>query len=377
MPAVQLHCPHCGGLFQIDDSLGGQHVGCPLCASVVAIPELHPAPAAGPPPPPPPEFAGEPPAEEAYQLGCPHCGGLFQVTQAMGGQEISCPHCYTAVLLPELGSPPPSLPQGEYVPYPPEAPSPFESPPFPAGPAPSVGAYSEPGPADLWNSQAPQGATEPAFFQPAPFEPAPSQPAFQPAPLQTFPAPQAETAGETLEDLLPPGAVSRKAEKEPKPRAEKEKSLPDTKKKKAKKPVAPAPTEPAATDVDELLPPGAPSKKEIPEQKREVAEVEELLPPAVETPKKNAPIPLGDDGAGRKPGVAADGSVLIPTDDGQLIALREPVKTVEVQGREIELRRLTPEEKEQRRFRRNLFVAGFGLLFLIVTMIIMALAGGI
>jgi hypothetical protein len=56
--------------------------------------------------------------------------------------------------------------------------------------------------------------------------------------------------------------------------------------------------------------------------------------------------------------------------------VREPVKKVMAGGREIELRRLAPEEKERRRFRRNLIVAGLGLVALIVTMLVMGLRGG-
>jgi hypothetical protein len=70
--------------------------------------------------------------------------------------------------------------------------------------------------------------------------------------------------------------------------------------------------------------------------------------------------------------------VLIPSEGGGYIALREPTKTVTARGREIELRRLTPEEKEQRRFRRNVVVAGLGLAFLIVALVVMGfLRGGI
>lgn len=394
MPAVQLHCPHCGGLFQIDDSLSGQHVACPLCGSVVAIPELAPAGASGPPPPPPLEYSEAPsPTEETYQLGCPTCGGLFQATPSMGGQEISCPHCYSPVLLPDLGPPPASLPQGAYAPYPPEPTvypeAPYQEPPFPeaSGASPYTDVFTprtRPNSPQFWETTpeyapaAPQWQEpSPAMYQPATFEPATQQSAaFQPATFQ--PAPQPEFSED---DLLPPSAASREPASESSPSPAVPPTAPGKKKKKAKTKPSPAPAQTAETELDELLPPGiAPRAKQDATQQR--SDVEELLPPTAETPRRNdrrESDSSPEDAAqaeGKRKG-DAEGPVLLPTEDGEVIALREPVKTVVVGGREVELRRFTPEERERRRFRKNLFVAGFGLIFLIVTMIIMAIAGGL
>ena len=58
MSASQFHCPHCTGVFQIDPSMVGQQVACPHCQAAVVIP------AEGPPPPnvgPPPPNVGPPP----------------------------------------------------------------------------------------------------------------------------------------------------------------------------------------------------------------------------------------------------------------------------------------------------------------------------
>lgn len=68
----------------------------------------------------------------------------------------------------------------------------------------------------------------------------------------------------------------------------------------------------------------------------------------------------------------ADGSVVIPTDDGKYVALREPVKTVGKGSQERELRVLTPEEKQKRRFVRNVIVYTIGLVILIVTFALLA-----
>jgi hypothetical protein len=270
MAAVQLHCPHCGGLFQIDETLAGQHVSCPLGLAVVAIPDLSPAAA-----PPPPEFVEPPPAtEEAQQLGCPVCGGLFQVTRSLAGRQVSCPHCFTAVLVPEIPAPPAMSTSGGW-----------------GGPTPEV-----------------------------------------------------ETAPRHVADARQAAEQSRPVE------------------------------------LDELLPPSAPRKPHG-ETKRE-KNVEEPLPLAAEKSPITRPAAEAEKTTARpapsqqRPEASAAQPVLIPTDDGSYISLREPVKTVAIRGREIELRRLSPEEKERRRFRRNLVVAGVGLLALIITMLVMGLRGG-
>lgn len=53
------------------------------------------------------------------------------------------------------------------------------------------------------------------------------------------------------------------------------------------------------------------------------------------------------------------------------LAFREPVKTIRSGGAEIELRRLTPEERRLRRARRNLLflVVGAALLVALVTLL--------
>jgi DNA-directed RNA polymerase subunit RPC12/RpoP len=273
MAAVQLHCPHCGGLFQIDETLAGQHVSCPLCLGVVAIPELVPPLAA-----PPPEFIEPPPApEEAQQLGCPVCGGVFQVTRDMAGMQVSCPHCSTAVLLPEAPSPP------------------------------AVGASA------AWSDATAGLETPPPLFQ---------EPAAATAP------PIVETTPAAPRPPVDPFSSSVAA------------------------------TKPAEKDVEDLLPPAA----------------EKPDAPVVE---HDAEAPRADDErAARRQAAAPTKPVLIPTEDGAYIALHEPVKKVAAGGREIELRRLSPEEKERRRFRRNLVVAGLGLFLLIVAMLVMGLRGG-
>ena len=42
----------------------------------------------------------------AMQFSCPHCGGLFQVNSSLGGQQVSCPHCRGVVMLPAMAGHP-------------------------------------------------------------------------------------------------------------------------------------------------------------------------------------------------------------------------------------------------------------------------------
>lgn len=59
-------------------------------------------------------------------------------------------------------------------------------------------------------------------------------------------------------------------------------------------------------------------------------------------------------------------AVLIETEDGGYVALREPVKTVGTGANERELHVLTPEQKAKRRIIRNLVVFSVGLTVLFV-----------
>src|SRR5688500_17991719 len=141
MPAVAIHCPLCTGVIQIDSSYAGQQVTCPLCQGLLSIPDesvlLGDAPqhVPGPPPELPPGGYPGPPGPELVQLGCPICGGEFQVPLEMSGQQVGCPHCNNLVTLPHFGPQVGPQPVPEYVgPYipasaiepqvPPPAPSP-------------------------------------------------------------------------------------------------------------------------------------------------------------------------------------------------------------------------------------------------------------
>ena len=145
-PLLHFQCPHCTGVFQVDPATAGQQVTCPTCSGVVTIGAIAPPEEAASDLSPPTQNAahsgindlsdsGEPlaptsgaahtteavdtvaPASTASapgeQLGCPHCGGAFQVTADMAGQQMGCPHCGGVVTIPGPTAPgSPVVPEG-------------------------------------------------------------------------------------------------------------------------------------------------------------------------------------------------------------------------------------------------------------------------
>lgn len=58
---------------------------------------------------------------------------------------------------------------------------------------------------------------------------------------------------------------------------------------------------------------------------------------------------------------------MIPTEDGKYVALRDPVKRViTAGGGEMELRKLSEEEKASRRMRKNIVMAIGGAIVLLI-----------
>ncbi|MFM2096171.1 MAG: hypothetical protein RIS70_3295 [Planctomycetota bacterium] len=250
MAEVQISCPLCSSLLEVDVSASGMQIECPGCQGVIVVPDLSElqedasfgSHAVGN------DAAG---SEEAIaELGCPHCQGLFQVTQEMEGAEVACPHCQQVVTVPAISEAPP-----EEVTSAPPLTAPAQSSPQPPSPS-----------------------------QPAPSQPAPSQPATsQPATSQ--------------------------------------------------------PAMPVATGATSMS--GG--------------------------PMQGAP---GSESVAEKPGKQRE-TVVIPTEDGDYVAVREPVKTVGKGSEEIELRRLSPEERLQRRRVTNAIMIFFCLTILILVFMLL------
>jgi len=306
MSAVQFHCPLCDGLFQVDDSLAGIEVNCPHCQGLVTVPDF----AAAPP---------MPPAVETLELNCPICAGPFQVTPDMSGQEVACPHCHQTVAVPDLGF---------HAPLPPSfAPPP---PPPPSGP------------------MLPPGIDAASMYPPG-FAPSPS-----------VPPPQIPVGKATTTDWPP----ARTGDAWP-PQRENERPL-----QPSSRPI-PA-TKPQRPSVDPMLPPGVSTPRPTPS-----SAPDPMLPPSTgapaRTPESSDLLPPGASGAAsseRVPLPAAiptrsKDTVLIPTERG-LVGVHEPVKTIQHRGQEVELRKLTPEEKSRRRIVRNAILFTFCVIALIV-----------
>lgn len=141
MNPLPMQCPLCAGTIQIDPAHAGQQVACPLCQGVMVLPppEFFGLPSAGGGYPadqvgfPPSGFAAQSvgglgPQQYAQetanltQLGCPVCAGVFQVLPQMTGQQMACPHCHSAVTIPDLFGGAPTgmhLPHGAPAPAPP------------------------------------------------------------------------------------------------------------------------------------------------------------------------------------------------------------------------------------------------------------------
>ena len=70
-----------------------------------------------------------------------------------------------------------------------------------------------------------------------------------------------------------------------------------------------------------------------------------------------------------------EGTVILPSSDGGFVQVREVVKTVEFRGEEVELRRLTPEEKARRRTIRTIVLIVFGLATLTLVAYVLMMLG--
>lgn len=242
----------------------------------------------------------------AVQFHCPLCDGLFQVDDALSGIEVNCPHCQGLVMVPD-----------------------FAGPPQPTSETLQLSCPVCTGPFQVTAEMSGQQVTCPHCQQVV------AVPELDGFPTGYSPPP---------EPMLPPTAA-------------------------------------AAVDVNAFYPPGyqAPATRTEPEHPRE----ESLLPPSAGggTVRTASPSDLLPPGAAdttaavseRKPLPAAipersaKDPVLIPTDKGY-VGVHEPVKTIRRHGEEVELRKLTPEEKARRRVVRNTILFLFCVVTLIVVM---------
>jgi hypothetical protein len=151
------------------------------------------------------------------------------------------------------------------------------------------------------------------------------------------PVPEPSEQTTSIESLLPPGA---------------EMLSPGSDAAPAISPVTAAPTRPTRV-IDSLLPPGATSEEAGP-----VVPGEQVpIPAAPESRPIAAHLP---------PGMAA-----VPTADGGFVTIRETARTIGEGDDEVEIKRLSAEEKSARRFRRNLILWGICLAILFGVLVAM------
>ena len=246
------------------------------------------------------------------QFGCPHCGGAFEIDESAGGQQIECPSCSRELI----------VPQGPSVSAPP--------PPPPGPPSPSMdplGASPPPPPSALCSPASPEVPADSEGPPPPP--PITSQsanlPPSAPTGINTPPPPPSQISPTALApDVLPPQSSA-----------------------------------PFESDAS----PGIPSGSQ----------------PITGGRPKSAPIPVSPGGSASGAPTPQLGDKVSPVGgSGTLgLTLREPVaKTIKTKhGGKRELRRLSPEEKASRRFRRNLIMMTAGILLLTGAMALLNLFG--
>jgi len=265
---------------------------------------------------------------------CPLCTGMLSVDSSMAGCQVACPTCQGVVTIPaiEAPAPPPS--------YPPPAPAtesvaslncPLCTGLFQVlassqgqqvacphcGGLIQVPLFSAGDPSGM-NAPPPYGNPyEPPITPPAPAAPARTpQPLFQPPPAPPSPA--------------PPWQPERRAAQRPIPLHE-------------------APGGSFAPPLSNRPIPTSPAAPHIPHF----------------NPDKTEPTRT----------IRAEPVALLPTDDGGVVALHDPVKTVGRPGQEIELRQLTSEEKAKRRVTRNIVMVAASLLLMVIVMFVLMRLG--
>ena len=387
MPAVSLQCPLCTGFIQVDSALGGQQVACPHCQGVMGLPPesvlLEMFAQSGLPAASGQEgyaAAGEMPGE-LVQLACPTCAGPFQLSAAMGGQQVGCPHCGSVMLaphfqpsgaFPDYQHPLPGMPgQGHEQPATPASDQAAEKPPPIDDLLPPGLSMSPPAAATTAPPKAPRDDRNP--------------------PARQTPRPEGR-ARLPVDDRLPPTRkhphepVDSSSDRLPPPKARSKPAVDEQMPPSARK--APAEDGPRPTPrkhIDDLLPPGAVPGNQPPsdqaaaaEQPRQPTLLDSLLPPGAAPSESGAAAPgeqLALPKAPKRPLVAPGnlptGAIAVPTPEGGFVTIKETPKTIGQGSDVIEVRRLTPEEKARRRLWKNIIFGAVCLVVLLIVIVVM------
>lgn len=156
----------------------------------------------------------------------------------------------------------------------------------------------------------------------------------------------------SLSELLPPGAYEPPATPAAKPAES-----------AAAKPRRPKPVESSAPAVTDLLPRGAASAATDTLAERPVPA------PQLADPETPAPQPAP---SAPKPAPKPTAGIPLPTSDGDVVTVRDEPRIVRDGDEEVEIRRLSPEEKARRRLRKNIVLFVLCLTILLVVLYIFA-----
>ena len=272
------------------------------------------------------------------KLYCPLCAGAFQAIPSATNQQVTCPWCNQLVMVP------------------PNAPQPPISPP----PAPPLAAPPQATPPDPQTSPPLQPITSPVD----PRTPPPLKEITPPT--ETLSPQPSDQSTVELPSHLEQNTPATDPWMPPPPKQTTSASADQT--SAVTPPSVTIPSEFVTTPRSDSWVP-TPSEQEP--QNKAAATPEELLPSPV------APDP--DDASGTKRRLQSSNEseqvVYIPTTEGKFVAVHEPVKTVARGANEVQLRRLSPEQKAHRRRRRTLVTWAICVTILILTSAILYQVG--
>jgi len=193
------------------------------------------------------------------------------------------------------------------------------------------------------------------------------------------------------DDLFPPGMGRR----EPREKRPEKRNEPKADVNPAPPPESPVPSSPApavddllppgaapSSAVDALLPPGATAAGSVTAESDAAVSrhsvVDTLLPPGAPAdpaamPTEQVALPDAPPPAPKPMPVAAPGRLVLPTPDGDYVMVenKEGVRTISSKGEEIEIRKLSPEERAHRRRVKNIIMFTFAIVLLAVVIFIM------
>ncbi len=394
MVAMQFSCPHCGGLFQVDSSLGGQQVSCPHCRNVVVLPAMasQPLPGLGTAQDPagtgggtPGPWGQEMPVRPPGQLpGFPQ-GGQMPAQTLAGPERPLAPtpnlapqprmpssqeRPLTSAPTPAPGVPPQPRGAGQERPRPgPQAPRPLRPMPLGAAPASATPGQERPLGSPSHAPTPPTGAGDrvseaarsgggvqmPGIPPSAPKAPA----------VPTTPRPRPAGVEPQMPSAPVPAAPRPAAPGRPEVPLSSPTPLGEAPAGTARLPMTgPQPTVAALGGVESLLPPGPAADATVRPRGGGVGPQTAFSPP-----NSGTTVPQPASGLARP--------IVLPTPDGGVVRLREPAKTVGAGDDALELRSRSAVQKEVWRFKKNLIIWLIGLVLLCLTIAILMLLGPI